>query len=233
MVVIYKITSPIEKVYIGQTRHLIKRKSHYKKLKCIKQPLIYNSLLKYGWDQHKFEIIHELPDSISQEDLNNYETFYINKYKNLGFKMMNIKEGGSFGLHSESSKEKIRLKKLGIKQSKETINKRLDTFKNNNYKPTPPSNLGKKTSEKTKIKQSLSHLGKTNSNEHKEKCRLNARTSVILLDLNTGVYYNNITELSNLYNIPRSNLIRFFRKKMKDNAKSKTVPDSFNNIKIV
>ena len=56
---IYKITSPSNKVYIGQSTNLEKRKDDYIKLRCDKQPKLFNSLQKYDWEQHIFEIIEE------------------------------------------------------------------------------------------------------------------------------------------------------------------------------
>lgn len=57
---IYKITSPNNKVYIGQAVDIEDRKKHYRLLHnyCI-GPKIYNSLLKYGWEAHKHELIEE------------------------------------------------------------------------------------------------------------------------------------------------------------------------------
>jgi len=59
MIGIYKITSPSGKIYIGQTMDVGKRKKSYEKLKCKGQPKLYNSLVKYGFSEHIFEIIEE------------------------------------------------------------------------------------------------------------------------------------------------------------------------------
>ena len=45
---IYKITNPKNKVYIGQSKDIIKRWYYYKTLHCKSQIKLYNSLLKYG-----------------------------------------------------------------------------------------------------------------------------------------------------------------------------------------
>ena len=57
--IIYKITNPNSKIYIGQTTKLLKRKGAYKRLdSCIQnQIILYRSLKKYGWNAHSFEII--------------------------------------------------------------------------------------------------------------------------------------------------------------------------------
>lgn len=56
---IYKLTSPSGKVYIGESKNVKKRIESYKYLLCKKQFKVYNSLQKYGWDAHTFEIIEE------------------------------------------------------------------------------------------------------------------------------------------------------------------------------
>ena len=56
---IYKITSPSEKVYIGQSRNIQNRVQSYKRLDCKNQPILYKSLKKHGWEAHTFEIIEE------------------------------------------------------------------------------------------------------------------------------------------------------------------------------
>ena len=73
---IYKITSPTGRVYIGQSYSLNKRKSNYKNLHNKSQRIVYNSILKYGWENHRFEIIHELPNDVTQEIVDNYEILY-------------------------------------------------------------------------------------------------------------------------------------------------------------
>lgn len=57
---IYKITSPSGKVYIGQTINVYKRWEYdYKPLNCKGQPKLLNSLKKYGYEAHKFEVLEE------------------------------------------------------------------------------------------------------------------------------------------------------------------------------
>ena len=74
---IYKIENPNGKVYIGQSVDIEKRLHTYKSCNCKGQSLIYNSIIKYGFINHKTEIIIEC--SISE--LNDLERFYIEKFK--------------------------------------------------------------------------------------------------------------------------------------------------------
>jgi group I intron endonuclease len=105
MVGVYKITSPTGKIYIGQSWTLEKRlKDYTNNPKCKCQRKLYNSLICYGPAAHKFEIIYVLPDDITQDVLDAYETFPWSQYKEAGFDMLNIREPGSRG---KKSKEEI------------------------------------------------------------------------------------------------------------------------------
>lgn len=107
MIGIYKVESPTGAVNIGQSWNIKDREGSYRRLECKGQRILYNSLLKHGWNKHKFELIHELPSDIGQEILDNYEIFYWQQYKDCGFKMMNIKEPGRGGKHSVETKKKL------------------------------------------------------------------------------------------------------------------------------
>jgi len=123
MVGIYKITSPSDRVYIGQSWNIEKRKSSHKSTKWEKQRFLYASIKKYGFDKHSFEVIHELPQDVSQEVMDVYEGIYMSQYKELGFRMMNIREAGSKGKQSAETLVKMRLANLGKKASEETKKK--------------------------------------------------------------------------------------------------------------
>jgi group I intron endonuclease len=58
MIGIYKITSPSNKIYIGQSKNVEKRIKFYKYTLAKGQPRLYNSFKKYGYENHTFEIIH-------------------------------------------------------------------------------------------------------------------------------------------------------------------------------
>jgi len=53
---IYKITNPDNKVYVGQSKNIHSRFKDYKKVNY-NQRKVYESILKYGIENHKFEII--------------------------------------------------------------------------------------------------------------------------------------------------------------------------------
>ena len=78
MIGIYKIISPTNKPYIGQSINIKKRFGQYKRFDCKNQNKLYNSLVKYGWDAHKKDILEEC----SIEQLNERETYWKQYYLN-------------------------------------------------------------------------------------------------------------------------------------------------------
>lgn len=125
MPVIYKITSPTNKIYIGQSWDWVNRIKYYEKILCKNQVKIYNSLLKYGYSNHEIKIIHELPKDTTQSILDNYEILYWQLYKNCNIEMLNISEPGRGGKRSKESVEKQRetRKITGYKHSQEVLDK--------------------------------------------------------------------------------------------------------------
>lgn len=141
MVGIYKITSPSGKIYIGQSWNISNRKSYYKNRCSRSQALIYKSISKYGWDKHKFEIIHDLPKDVSQQVLDDYEVYYIDVYKSSGFSMLNIREGGSRGKHTIETRKKMSDNWNRPKLSKDKRNKISEKLKK--YYKENTSHVGK------------------------------------------------------------------------------------------
>jgi group I intron endonuclease len=114
MIGIYKIISPTNKPYIGQSINIKKRFGQYKRFDCKNQNKLYNSLVKYGWDAHKKDILEEC----SIEQLNERETYWKQYYLNqvggdwnkvLFYELYD--NGG--GPRSEEIKNKIRESSMG------------------------------------------------------------------------------------------------------------------------
>lgn len=167
---IYKISSPSGKIYIGQTVNVQNRLTKYKNLFCKGQTKLFSSIKKYGWEKHKFEIIHECPIDTSDY----WEIFYIKKFKTFDSKNgLNLTSGGKKGTMSEQGKEKLRKYFTGRKRSPETIEKMKKSLKGRKpwNKGIPMTeegkenlrlkNLGKKHSEETRKKQSIKTKGRS------------------------------------------------------------------------
>lgn len=107
---IYKITSPTNRIYIGQSRNVLHRFSVYKSVRCKGQVKLYHSFLKYGVDRHKFEIIHVC----EPHELNDLEVYYIQLFNTFNSKYgLNLRSGGKHNTLSKESIEKMRRASLG------------------------------------------------------------------------------------------------------------------------
>jgi group I intron endonuclease len=109
---IYKITCiKTNKVYIGQSGDCKKREWYYSTLRCKGQQLIYNSIKKYGWSSHKFEIIHEC----AEQDRDKLEIFYEELYQSFDGKYgLNLRKAGRANWEcTEKTKQKLRDKLKG------------------------------------------------------------------------------------------------------------------------
>lgn len=85
---IYKITSPSGKVYIGQSSNIDKRIKDYEKtIHCKGQVRLYNSLIKYGFKNHLFEII----EICEFDNLNERERHWQENYDAIGINGLNCK----------------------------------------------------------------------------------------------------------------------------------------------
>jgi len=104
---IYKITSCNNKVYIGQTTNIHIRFKSYKGIQCKGQIHLYNSLKKYGINNHKFEILQVFPNDVDINILNEYEFFYIKILRQAKTNLLNIRDGGLNTKLSEITKKKI------------------------------------------------------------------------------------------------------------------------------
>jgi hypothetical protein len=114
MGIIYKLTSPSGKIYIGQTiktvekrfkEHLEDANREYKD-HC---KVLNKSLRKYGEFHFKIEVLETCLDY----NLDKKEIEYIQKYQSQTPKGMNIKLGGSSGKHHEDTKKKISMSSKG------------------------------------------------------------------------------------------------------------------------
>ncbi len=164
MVGIYKITSPSNRCYVGQSQNIEIRINKYKTLNCKKQIKLYNSLKKYNYKNHKFEVLEEC----LIEQLDERETYYkqleldkVNRdWKKVLFCYLVDRKGGQMlgKKLSNETKQKMSLAKLGTKDSKQT-----------------------------RKKKSLAHKGIIKSKEWKEKIGLNHPFKKAILQYNLNM----------------------------------------------
>lgn len=168
-IAIYKITSPSGSIYIGQSIDIKKRKNRYKNLSCKVQPILYSSLLKYGWENHKFEILQEFNEGTEKKIITHYEKLYIAEYKSNRIRYpdgtgMNLTDGGegwmAGTIHSE--------------QERANISKRM---KGKQYA------LGYKFTDEQRAAMSKRRSGLKINKQ---------REGIFILDTSTGIIYNSI-----------------------------------------
>ena len=160
MVGIYKITNPKNGVYIGQSTNIEKRFAQYRCYSCNTQIRLYRSLVKYGVDNHTFEIITQC--DITQ--LNDLERFYQDIYCSTN----------QYGLNCmlTTTKERVGTYPMtGKKHSPETIDKMRQ------YSPTEETREKIRTSYKKPTKETYAKVWENRppmSEETKEKIRMAA-----------------------------------------------------------
>jgi group I intron endonuclease len=198
---IYKIVNKINgKIYVGQTRqNLEKRWRQHRKIGSNCRYLKY-AFEKYGINNFNFILICVCFD----EDLNHYETQYMEKLNSMVPNGYNLKEGGNSGKHHEETKKKI----------SKTLKDRKDIVRTKSQLGKPHSEeTKKKISDTLKIKTDLvrkfpSWLGKTHTEKTKKIISEKHKIKINQYDLNNNVVqsFNSISEASKITNIDRSTI---------------------------
>jgi len=122
---IYKLVSPSGRIYVGKTVNFKSRLSNYRTLNCKSQPLLFKSLMKYGYINHTIEIIEQFKGG--NTIANSKEMFWIrtnmsNKNKYPKQRGMNLTDGGEGQLGVKIG-VKTRKKQSEAKIGKPTWNK--------------------------------------------------------------------------------------------------------------
>lgn len=132
---IYKITNPKGRIYIGKTYQLDKRINHYRLATCKTQKLIYNSIKKYTWENHKLEIIFKTV--CTDNDINIFEIkfieFYNSYFPNNNTYGLNLTKGGEGSrgiIISQKQKDAISKANKTRVMTKETKTKISNNLKN-------------------------------------------------------------------------------------------------------
>ena len=173
IICVYKITSPSGKIYIGSSVNYKKRLTQYKGAGAKTQTILYNSFMKYGFDNHIFEIV----ELCTKENVLEREYFYGSLYEVLGEKGLNCKLP-KFGDKFQNTRQETIEKMKQWKPSEDTIAK-MKAAQTKRAKEQPVSdetkqklreaNLGKKASEETKKKMSLKGKGRVVSEETRKR----------------------------------------------------------------
>jgi len=191
MIGIYKITSPSNKVYIGQSVDLKTRFRKYKYLNCKRQTHLYNSFVKYGYENYVFEILEEC----SLDQLNKREIYWGLHYNVLGEMGLNCKLGDANGKCSEETKKKIGKGNKNKIMSEEARNNISKSLKGRQVTWNTPGPKGYKHSEESKQKMRKPRVNKW----EREKLAPESTVKEIREKFSTGNYSK--SDLSREYNV--------------------------------
>ena len=134
MIGIYKITSPSNKVYIGQSINIDKRFKNYKSISQTKgQVMLHNSFKKYGVNNHTFEVVEECSVELLNERERYYQDFY--NVLNGGLNCLLTSTTDNIKVYSAESIEKIRQGNLGKEISFDIRKRTSETMKLKGIKP--------------------------------------------------------------------------------------------------
>jgi group I intron endonuclease len=193
---VYIIISPNGRVYIGESRDIIKRwfEDYFKLKNCKGQIRLYNSLKFYGPENHIYQLLEEC----TFEELKKRERYWQDYFDVLSPIGLNCKLTGTDEkklVHSEKTKEKIgKIHKgnkynLGKKHTDETKLKIGEAQKGNKH------TLGKKLSEETKKKISKVLKGRETWNKGKKSSvETKEKISKSLKGLNTWTKGRKLTD---------------------------------------
>ena len=206
MIGIYKITSPKNKIYIGQSINIEKRFKNYLNQNCKYQRNLYNSLNKYGYENHIFEILEEC----NVEELNNKERYYQELYNAVenGLNSKYVKSTDKSGYVSEDTKKRLSISRTGKYCGSEN-----HMF--GKYGEDHPV-YGRKHTDIAKENISSKQLGELNHMFGKGY-HLNPNSKKVI-DTVTNIIYNSVKEAAEQLNIRYP----YLRSMISNNCKNKT-----------
>ena len=177
MIGIYKITSPTDKIYIGQSVDIDKRWYVYTLLQCKSQPKLYNSFLKHGVKKHIFEVVEEC----SIEELNKLERKWQEVYNVVGVKGLNCVLAESDTVKKklgEEVKQKISKANKGKIRS-ELVKSLMSVRRKGTQTGLNHWAFGKKKSEEAVQNMRAAITGRKLSEEHKKKISIGGKGKVM------------------------------------------------------
>lgn len=161
--------------YVGQSRDILNRwYQAYELLKCKNQLKIYRALKKYGLYRFVFKIIELCDTEIPQDTLDVKEVAWIQHLNSVDVGY-NIRLGGSRGQFSAETRKKISdsLRGRFVGSMHPKFGKKVSDM---TREKLSISNTGKHPTSETRIKMSIARTGKRLSSETISKIKLSKRS---------------------------------------------------------
>lgn len=191
MIGIYKITNSKGAIYVGQAVNIERRETDYARAGCKSQIKIYNSIKKYGWNDHAFEILI----CCERYELNKYERLLGLQYDVLSKENLNLNLPADGELPKLVSKETRLKQSIGAKGNQ----KRLGVILSEEIKDKISNSLkGRKLSEEHKLNMSIGLTGRKVSELTVNK--LKERVSKKVINIVTLEIYDSLKQVSELIN---------------------------------
>lgn len=190
---IYKITSPEGKIYIGQSKDIRKRWKKYNSRSISGQIKIYRSIVKYGIQNHIFEVIEDCDST----ELNRRERYWQDYYD------VTSKNGLNLSLVNADEKPRI--------VSQETKAK-MSALHKGSKKPKSEE-LRRKMSVLLTGKSSMTEDGKRRVSAFMKNRRLRCK---LVLCQATGIFYDSVNEAATVYGIKARTLGAYLRGQIKN-----------------
>ena len=168
MIGIYKITSPSNKIYIGQSQDIKLRFYYYSIKSCTGQRKLYHSLKKHGAENHIFEVIEEC----TIEKLNERERHYQDLYNVTGENGLNLV------LQGANEKRKVVSDEVKKRISIANSGERNGMFGRKQSEKYKQARRNYKHTQESLIKIGDSSIGGNNAN------------AKLVIDLSTGIFYS-------------------------------------------
>lgn len=166
-----------------------------------KQIVLHRSFIKYGVNNHLFEIIEEC----KKEKLNERERYYQDFYSV-------ISRGLNCLLTSTKDKKKVYSEETRQKMSK-SLKGRIITkeWRENLSK----AGMGRTLNENQRAALIKSNISRFYSQQTRFKISFNRKTQKVILDIETGVYYYSVKDLAFNLNVNSSSLYDFLTNRKK------------------
>ena len=207
--IIYKHTTPSDKVYIGQTCQSPNKRFGHNGYGYRGSTLFYNAIQKYGWSNIKHEILFK---DLTREEANKIEAELISEYcsneKEFGY---NLQSGGNNYFISDETKSKISKAHVGKKDSDETRKRKSDGHKGK-FTEKQKNQLdiarSKRDIKQLGKKMGLANKGRKHTEESKK--HMSESRNVInkrkVLCVESNIIYDSITDASISTGVHRQNI---------------------------
>jgi group I intron endonuclease len=209
MIGIYKITSPNGKIYIGQSVNIERRFIKYKHISSYKNQIkLKKSFLKYGVDNHTFEIVEECELCLLNDRERYWQDFY-NVLK-FGLNCKLTKSSDKSGKLSDEIKSKIGASNKIANKGKKVNKNHIENLRIINKGKRKPKGFSQNLSNNRKgIKNPMYGKKISESSRKLQIEKISAEfnyLSKIILNTQTGIFYHGLTEASKSANISKSYL---------------------------